>query len=261
MKQIFNLENKVSVITGGYGYLGSAMVQVLLDYGSIVVVAGKDKKKFIDRFGEKTEKLSFIETDICDTNSIKKSLEKIYMTQGSIDILVNNAQYSKGQDPENMSDEDWDYSIDGVLNSVFRCIREVLPFMKINHSGKIINISSMYGLVSPDFSIYDGNGCDKYLNPPHYGAAKAGLIQLTKYYAAFLAKYNIQVNAITPGPFPNKKIQQENPEFIERLKKKVPLNRIGNPEDLAGVCILLSSKASDFITGQNIIVDGGWTIQ
>jgi NAD(P)-dependent dehydrogenase (short-subunit alcohol dehydrogenase family) len=115
-------------------------------------------------------------------------------------------------------------------------------------------------LVSPDFRLYEGDGCEAYINPPHYGAAKAAIIQLTKYYASHLGPYNIQVNALAPGPFPNEKIQKENPEFVRRLKEKNPLNKIGKPEDLAGVIILLSSSASDFITGQTIQVDGGWTI-
>jgi len=100
----------------------------------------------------------------------------------------------------------------------------------------------------------------KYTNPPHYGAAKAAVLQLTRYYAVLLGEYNIQVNAISPGPFPKTKIQHENPVFIERLKSKNPLNKIGTPEDLAGVLVLLSSHASDFMTGQNVQVDGGWTI-
>jgi gluconate 5-dehydrogenase len=133
--------------------------------------------------------------------------------------------------------------------------------MKAQNSGKVINISSMYGLVSPDFdSLYKGEGCEIYTNPPHYGAAKSAVLQLTRYFAALLGEYNIQVNAIVPGPFPNVAIQIANQAFIERLKSKNPLHRIGKPEDLYGVIALLSSSASDFITGQAIQVDGGWTI-
>ena len=132
--------------------------------------------------------------------------------------------------------------------------------MKKQETGKIINITSMYGIVSPDFeNLYHGDNCEKYTNPPHYGAAKAAMIQLTKYYAVLLGKYNIHVNAISPGPFPKEFIQKENPEFINRLKNKNPLRKIGKPEDLAGVIVLLSSPASDFMTGQTLQVDGGWT--
>ena len=133
--------------------------------------------------------------------------------------------------------------------------------MKQQGFGKIINVSSMYGLVSPDFRLYEGDNCERFLNPPHYGAAKAAMLQVTRYYATYLGKHNIHVNSITPGPFPNLSVQAENPVFIERLKAKNPLGKVGTPEDLTGVCLLLSSSASDFITGQNFVVDGGWTIQ
>ena len=119
----------------------------------------------------------------------------------------------------------------------------------------------MYGLISPDFhALYEGKNCEMYTNPPHYGAAKAAMIQLTKYFAVLLGEYNIHVNAISPGPFPKENIQQDNPEFIKRLKRKNPLHKIGKPDDLVGVIALLSSSASDFITGQTLQVDGGWTI-
>ena len=115
----------------------------------------------------------------------------------------------------------------------------------------------MYGVVIPDLNIYDGR--EELLNPPNYGTAKAGVIHLSKYYAMCLGKYNINVNSISPGPFPSENIQKDK-EFIKRLERKTKLNRIGSPEDLNGLVLLLSSAASNFITGQNIAIDGGWTI-
>jgi NAD(P)-dependent dehydrogenase (short-subunit alcohol dehydrogenase family) len=114
----------------------------------------------------------------------------------------------------------------------------------------------MYGVVAPDFGVYEDS--PEYLNPPHYGAAKAGIIQLTKYYASYLGDLNILVNSVTPGPFPSETVQR-NKTFIAALEKNTLLNRIGKPEDLAGIFTFLSSDASSFITGQNFIVDGGWT--
>jgi len=155
-----------------------------------------------------------------------------------------------------MTDEDWQIGIDGTLNSVFRCVREIIPYFKKNNSGKIINVSSMYGVVAPQFEVYDE--FPQFLNPPHYGAAKAGIIQLTKYYASYLGQFGINVNTVTPGPFPSIPVQKEI-GFVEALKRKTCLDRIGNPEDLAGAFVFLASEASNYITGQNIIVDGGWT--
>src|SRR5690606_2795411 len=160
-----------------------------------------------------------------------------------------------------MTDDDWEYSMDGVLGSIHKSIKAVVPIMRLQGGGKIVNIASMYGQVSPNFDkLYRGDGCEKYTNPPHYGAAKAGVIQLTKYYACLLGKENIYVNAISPGPFSKVSIQEETPIFVERLKSSNPLNKLGVPEDLIGVVVLLSSNASNFITGQNFAVDGGWTI-
>ncbi|GAK94377.1 3-oxoacyl-[acyl-carrier protein] reductase [Nonlabens ulvanivorans] len=116
----------------------------------------------------------------------------------------------------------------------------------------------MYGVLAPDFSIY--KDCPQFLNPPHYGAAKAGVIQLTKYYASYLGGYNINVNTVTPGPFPSLGVQ-ENLNFVEELKKKTVLGRIGFPEDLAGIFTFLVSDAANYVTGQNFIIDGGWTIK
>ncbi|EAY31998.1 bacilysin biosynthesis oxidoreductase BacC [Microscilla marina ATCC 23134] len=130
-----------------------------------------------------------------------------------------------------------------------------MSLFKKQGQGKIINVSSMYGMVAPDFSVYQNND---FLNPPHYGAAKAGVLQITRYFAAYLGKDNILVNAITPGAFPSPAVQ-ENQEFINSLSSKSPLGRIGKPEELQGAFVFLASNASSFMTGQNIVVDGGWT--
>jgi gluconate 5-dehydrogenase len=261
MNDLFNLSGKIAIITGGYSHLGAAMVDSLLNFGAKVVVAGLNQKKFDERFmGYKKDNIFFKSLDILVSKSIAIAFKEIFDEFGKIDIVINNATAARGNNPDKMTDDDWSYSLEAVLGSVQKSIREVMPYMKEQGFGKIINISSMYGVVSPDFRLYEGDDCKKYFNPSHYGAAKAGILQLTRYYAAYLGKFNINVNAITPGPFPSLPIQKENPDFIERLKAKNPLGKIGKPEDLAGITVLLSSNAADFITGQNFIVDGGWTI-
>lgn len=259
MRSLFDLSEKIAVVTGGYGHLGSAMVEVLNKYGAKVIVAGRSEDKFDVRFGNQ-ENIYFEYCDILQNDSFKNLYANIHHQFGKIDIVVNNAHTAKGKDQEQMNDEEWNYTLEGVLGTIHKSIREIIPYMKGQRFGKIINISSMYGIVSPDFRLYEGDSLEKYTNPPHYGAAKAGLIQLTKYYAVYLGKYNIQVNAISPGPFPKMSIQKESPDFIMRLASRNPLGKIGKPEDLGGALLLLSSEGSDFITGQNIIVDGGWTI-
>jgi gluconate 5-dehydrogenase len=224
-----------------------------------VIVAGRSVTKFEEKFSSLERNITFEYCDISSSQSLKELFAKVYSGFSRIDVVVNNAHFIKGRVIEEITDEDWAITMEGVLGAVYKSIREVTPYLKAQKAGKIINISSMYGVVSPNFSLYEGENCRKYTNPPHYGAAKAALIQLTKYYAVLLGPHNIQINCITPGPFPKPEIQQ-NQEFIERLKRSNPLGKIGKPEDLVGPLVLLSSKGSDFITGQNIIVDGGWTI-
>jgi NAD(P)-dependent dehydrogenase (short-subunit alcohol dehydrogenase family) len=253
---LFSLMNKVAVVTGGYGHLGEAMTNGLAEAGATVFVGGRSIEKFQSKF-KTAENIEYQELDISSTDSIREAFRQINDKKGSIDILINNAVYSESNIPEKLTDEDWNFTIDGTLSSVFRCIREIAPYMKNQKKGKIVNISSMYGVVSPDFRIYADN--EKFFNPPNYGAAKAGVVQLTKYYAAYYASYNININCISPGPFPSPEVQK-NIDFIKQLENKNPQKRIGLPDDLKGAVIFLASEASNYITGQNINVDGGWTI-
>jgi gluconate 5-dehydrogenase len=176
-------------------------------------------------------------------------------TEGKLDILVNCSWTGKKNTFESISEEDWLFDINVSLNSVFRMIKAAFPALK-DTRGVIVNVASMYGIVAPDHRLYDG---EKYANPPSYGAAKAGVLQLTRYLASFLSPHGVRVNAISPGPFPYESTQKENPAFIERLAGKNPLNRIGAPHELKGAAALLCSDASSYMTGQNISVDGGWT--
>lgn len=261
MLQTFDLNGKVILVTGGYGYLGKAITESLIFHNATVYVLGRDKAKFDDAFQNNpysNTKLYFISSDISDLRIIEKSLNEVVLKEGKIDTVINNAFYSRGQSPEEMLNEDFGYCLDGTLTSVFRMIKALIPIYKKQQKGKIINVSSMYGVVAPQFEAY--TEYPEYLNPPHYGAAKAGVIQLTKYYASYLGKYNINVNCVTPGPFPSFSVQEKQ-GFLEELERRTCLGRIGLPEDLAGTFIFLASDASNFITGQNIIVDGGWTIK
>jgi NAD(P)-dependent dehydrogenase (short-subunit alcohol dehydrogenase family) len=255
----FDLSEKVVVITGGYGYLGKAICESLLFHGAQVFVLGKSKDKFIQAFGKDLhQQLYFVTCDISSTSKIQTAISEVISHRGRIDVLINNAVYSRGRNPDNLSDEDWSYTLEGVLESTYKFIREVIPIMRNQKSGSIINVSSMYGVVAPQFEVYEQY--TDFLNPPHYGAAKAGVIQMTKYFASYLGKQGILVNSVSPGPFPSESIS-ENKGFVKELEAKTCLGRVGKPEDLAGIFVFLSSEASRFITGHNFVVDGGWTIK
>lgn len=260
MNSIFSVKDKVILITGGSGYLGTAMSEILCEFGANLIIASRDNQKNLElkKILESKYKCKVInmELDISNKTMIEECIEKIIDKFGRIDVLINNSYYGAGKELLNMSDEEWGKGIDGSLNSCYRMTQTVLKHMKVLNHGKIINIASMYGIIAPDVSIYENNN---FYNPANYGAGKAGIIQFTKYIAAVYGKYGITCNSISPGAFPSP-IVQENHEFINNLSKKVPLGRIGIPEDLKGTVLLLSSDASNYINGTNISVDGGWTI-
>lgn len=252
----FRLDGKVAVVTAGYSHLGKAFSEALFEAGATVVVAGRNKEKFEDLFSEKAN-IGFESIDIMDTESVRTCYCNVLEKYGSLDILVNNATTIRGSRfVEEITDEDWAYSMEGVAGSVFRTIKEVIPYMK--NGGSIVNIASMYGHIAPDFRMYEGDYIHQF-NPIHYGAGKAAVIQMTKYLAEYLIKYNIRVNAISPGTFPSKATQQY-PEFLKKLSEHNPMNRIGQPEDLKGAVVFLASDASAYMIGQNLKVDGGWDI-
>jgi len=261
MVRTFDLSGKTILITGGYGYLGKAITESLVYHGGTVFVLARSKEKYSAAFqshDQNGESLFFADCDISSTESIKKAFKDVNKQAGGIDVLINNAVYLSGQDPLSMSDEEWYSGIDGTLSSVFRCMREAIPYLKESSTPRIINVSSMYGMVTPDFDVYEDH--PEFMNPPHYGAAKAGVLQLSKYYAGYLGNDGITVNAVTPGPFPPDSIQEKK-MFIKKLADNTLLKRIGTPEELAGAFVFLASDASTYITGQNIVVDGGWTVE
>lgn len=259
MTRTFDLTGKIVALTGGYGYLGAAIVESMVHHGATVYVLGRSESKFkeaLSEFIKQNNTLKFTKCDISDSKSIQHAFNHIDSAEGRIDVLINNAFFLKGQHPFTMTDEDFASGIDGTLNSVFRATRDAIPFIRKSKAGRIINVSSMYGIVAPDFSVYDEN--PEMWNPPHYGAAKAGVSQLTRYYASILGKEGITVNAVAPGPFPSTQVQQKT-EFIEKLGARTCLGRIGQPDELAGIFVYLASDASSYTTGQVFSIDGGWT--
>jgi NAD(P)-dependent dehydrogenase (short-subunit alcohol dehydrogenase family) len=194
--------------------------------------------------------------DLTDRASIRKCVEDAAAIDGRLDILVMCAWSGRKNTFETIDDDDWDYDIEICLNGVFRTVKAAFEPLK-QSKGVVLLIGSMYGVVAPDWRMYDGV---PQANPPSYGAAKAGIVQLTRYLGSFLAPYGIRANCISPGPFPFPEVAAEYPDFIERLNAKNPLGRTGRPHEIKGAAALLCSEASSYITGQNICVDGGWTI-
>jgi NAD(P)-dependent dehydrogenase (short-subunit alcohol dehydrogenase family) len=255
IKDQFDLTGKIAVVTGASGHLGVSISEALVESGAIVYATGRNKielKKLQERF---PNSIKIITIDITSENSVKECFKKIKDDAGRIDILVNNASHLPVGNLKDISEDEWKLGMDGTINGVFRCTKEVIPIMGGNHQGSIINISSIYGEVSPDPKIYGDSGQN---SPPQYGAGKAAINQFSKYCACHLGDSGIRVNTVTPGPFPKNQVNQ-NQNFMDELKRKIPLGRVGLPHEIKGVIVFLASSASSFVTGENIHVDGGWT--
>lgn len=262
VKQLQNLRDKNALVIGGAGYLGLAISRTLAELGANVFIASRNlesNKDCSDALQREfpDSKIGSYFVDLQNHNSIKKLLADFTeSSNGKMDILVNSGWSGKKNDLDSITIKDWNFDLNVCLTGVFdTCLNSIDLLAK--SKGVILNIASMYGHLAPDYRIYENN---QFANPPSYGAAKAGVIQLTKYLASFLSDKNIRVNCISPGAFPFPATQLENPEFIKRLKQRSPLNRIGEPHELKGAVALLCTDASSFITGQNICVDGGWSI-
>lgn len=259
LQQLQSLKGKTAIVTGGAGYLGSAISETLAELGANLVLASRDQQKCA-RKCEEIEKTSGVgavglHLDVLSKESVSQFLADVHGHFPAIDILINNAWSGNKNSWESITDEDWNYDINMSLNSVFRLTKAFFPDLQKTR-GVILNIASMYGHIGPDYRIYDGK---EFANPPSYGAAKAGVIQFTKYLASFLSPHGIRVNALSPGAFPHPPTQKHE-GFMQKLGSKNPMNRIGQPEELKGAVALLCSDAGSYITGQNLCVDGGWAI-
>lgn len=258
---LFDLSGRRALVIGGAGLLGSQISEALAEQGASVWVASRSAERcatFVEKLQARYpgEHQSF-PVDVTDRASIAALFAEVEKRWGrSFHILVNCGWSGRKNTLESISDEDWDLDIEVSLNGVFRTVKTALPFLRETR-GVILSVASMYGLVAPDYRLYD---VEKFANPPSYGAAKAAVIQLTKYLASFLAPHGIRANCLSPGPFPYLSTQEENPAFIERLAGKNPTGRIGTPYEVKGAAALLCSDASSYLNGQNISVDGGWTI-
>lgn len=255
-KNMFSLEGRKAVITGGCGYLGCEIVKGMVDYGADVYVIDY-KISEIEEISDK-ERIHYIACDLGDTEAIKAALKQAAGEEGIIDNLITmaaNLGAGVMTDVETMDDAYWQKGIDGTIGYTFRTIREIIPYMKKSKSGSIVNIGSLYAVGAPDPRTYFDT---PFNSTPNYGAGKAATVELTKYCAAYLAKYNIRANSVSPGSFPHENVQ-ENKLFKDRLAYKTMLGRIGYPDDLVGAMIYLSSEASKYVTGVNIMIDGGQT--
>ena len=256
---LLDLKGKVAIVTGAAGWLGSAMSRSLAEAGARLVVTSRDGAQ-AEAFaaglpGAGHLGLAFSQGD---TDSIPDFVAEVARRMGQIDVLVNNAYGGPPAEIDSATADDFDQAYHIGVTACFLLARDVALHLRGRGAGgSIINIGSMYGVVASYPEAYAGLGIN---SPPNYHGLKGGLAHLTRHLAAYWARYDIRVNCISPGPFPKMpEIDEAHPGFIERLEAKTPLGRMGKPEELKGVVLLLASDAGSYITGQNLLVDGGWT--
>lgn len=241
------LIDKIVLVTGGSGLLGQSIIEKLSLEGARVINADLDIQE--------SSNLSTVRCDITSAQSVQESIARIISCFGRIDGLVNNA-YPRTSDWgakfENILLDSWKENVDLQLNSYFFVTQEVLKSMRENKAGSIVNIASIYGIVGPDFSIYDET---EMTMPAAYSAIKGGLINLTRYLASYYGLHGIRVNCVSPGGVFN-----HQPEsFVSRYEAKTPLRRMATPSDISPAVSFLLSDEAAYITGHNLVVDGGWT--
>lgn len=248
---LFNLKDKVVLVSGATGQVGYEICKSYSEIGAKVIAADIDLKK---KKKVKSGLIKYLKMDVSDKDSVIRGFRYIYSKYGRLDILINNAGVSVFEPFEERSEESFDWVVDVNLKGAFFCTQTFVKYaQEKRHSGNIANIASIYGVISPDFRIY--TDCARK-NSEVYGATKAGIIQMTRYFAVHLAKYNIRVNCISPGGIFNPDSPQGN-DFMKNYSFRCPMGRMAAAQEIIGGLLYLTSDASTYTTGHNLIIDGG----
>jgi len=252
VKSLFDLTGEVGIVTGGAQGLGEQMALALAEAGADIVLADiniEQAQKVAEKIRNLGRECIAIKTDVSEPSQVENMVTKAKEKFGKIDILINNAGLVSNFPAEELSKEEWDKVIKVNLTGVFLCTQAVGREMIKQRKGSIINIASMSGLI---------------VNRPqpqlHYNTSKSGVIMLTKSFAAEWAKYNIRVNAIAPGYMRTPLVDKVYPKYGKDWVKYIPMGRIGEPSEIKGPALFLASKASSYMTGSVLVMDGGYTV-
>lgn len=272
LPDLFDLSGRVAIVTGGPGLLGREFCRTLAEAGAAVVVADintKAAQEVAAALNQQSYKAVAVTVDVTKPDSVKAMVETTLNTFGRLDILVNSAALDPKFDPEAIargipagSFEDypldqWKQALDVNLTGMFLCCQAaVKPMLAQGKKGSIINICSTYGLVAPDQRLYQREGKQVAFKPVYYSVTKAGVLGLTRYLAAYYAGTAIRVNALTPGGIYN----DHDEAFLKAYSARTVMGRMAQKHEMNGALLFLASDASSYMTGSNVVVDGGWTV-
>jgi 2-deoxy-D-gluconate 3-dehydrogenase len=251
---LFDLSGRVAVITGGNGGIGLGIARGLAEAGASVVIAGRNKTKntqALQQIEDLGARAMAVAVDVTNEASCHSMIASVVQRFGRMDILVNNAGINIRKRPEQYGLAEWRLILESNLTSAFVCSQAAYPEMQRQGGGKIINIGSMMSIFGASFAVA-------------YGASKGGIVQMTRGLAVAWAADNIQVNAILPGWITtdlSKEGRSTNPALYDTILARTPARRWGSPDDHAGIAVFLASRASDFVTGTAIPLDGGYSVQ
>jgi 2-deoxy-D-gluconate 3-dehydrogenase len=271
----FNLTGRVAIVTGGPGLLGKEFCHTLVEAGAIIVIADINAEGVHDlttRLIKSGYHAMGVATDITQPESVNALVDETLATYGRLDILVNSAALDPKYDPQALAAmakngsvsgafesyplDAWQAALDVNLTGMFLCCQAaVKPMLAQGKKGSIINICSTYGLAAPDQRIYRRGGKQTSYKPVYYSVTKAGVLGLTRYLAAYYAGTQIRVNALTPGGIYN----DHDLEFLQAYSSRTILGRMAEKDEMNGALLFLASEASSYMTGSNLVVDGGWT--
>lgn len=257
----FSLSGRTALVTGAAGYLGSMIATALAEAGAHVLVNSRSAERSEKLVAELREVGLSAESAVFDVAD-EAAVRDFFEARGNIaiNILVNNAYVGAAGSVASATPENYRQSYEISVVAAHNLFVAALPAMRrgvAEHGdAAVINIASMYAMVSPDQRIYDAAIS---ANPPFYGAAKAALLQWTRYAACEFGPEKIRFNSVSPGPFPSAAVQVRDPAFVQRLVNKVPLGRVGQQAEIGGPVVFLASPAASFVNGANLVVDGGWT--